>query len=452
MKRGIVLSIENKKAVVMTADGQFISIPHQSHMRIGEETAIQAETAAPNRKPKKIYWYTGAAAAILLFFIPFFYLTTAEAHPVVAYVSLDINPSIELGVDKQQRVQELRGLNEDGLAIVSRLSYKGKPLDTVAASIMSTVAAEHYLDNPVKEIVIASLLLDDNKPVKDLEKMVTAAVDQTVKETIKQIDAATNVTVLSVPTEVREEATANGVSSGKMAVYLLAKDEGYDIGLEQIKAQSLAEATQAAGGVKKIVEKGASKEKLKELAQKEKKSKKQAAASPAADKDQTPTAGTTSGKNTVKTETAKPAETKPQRPNRPTQTERPGWSNDDNNNKWNKPTRPVKPTSPTKPSGSDQDRWPNGDWSNNGSDWNKNSDKDDDRNESSKNNKTVNNSKKLENKSWQDDDDRDNDDGNNWDNDRGQDKGQDDDRNNDRKDDRNKNKRDDADDRSDRDR
>ncbi|GLX67610.1 anti-sigma factor domain-containing protein [Paenibacillus glycanilyticus] len=398
MKRGIILSLDNKKAVVMTADGQFISIPQQSHMRIGEETTIPAETSAPKRKPKQVYWYSGAAAAVLLFFLPFFYLTTAEAHPVVAYVSLDINPSIELGVDKQQRVQELKGLNGDGQAIVSKLDYKGKPLETVAASIMSTVASEHYLDKPDKDIVITSLALNN---ADDLEQTVAGAVDQKVKDTIKQIDSTkeANVTVLSVPTEVRDEAKANGISSGKMAVYLMAKDEGYEIELEQLKAQSIAEVTEKAGGVKKIVEQGASKEKLKELVAKEKKSKKQATATPAADKTATATATTVPNKNAVKANPAK--ETNPPRPLRPSPSEKPIWSKD-RNQSANKPNRPVKPISPTKPSGKDDDKKRNGDWSNNRNDRWSNSESDDDngkKNNSGKNNSSKN-ANKLESWTW----------------------------------------------------
>ncbi|ACS99990.1 anti-sigma factor domain-containing protein [Paenibacillus sp. JDR-2] len=437
MKRGIVLSIENKKAVVMTADGQFISIPHQAQMRIGEEASIPAETAAlPRRKPKRAYWYSGAAAAILLFFIPFFYLTTAEAHPVVAYVSLDINPSIELGVDKQQRVQELNGLNRDGQAIVSKISYKGKSLEAVAASIMSTVAAEHFLDKPDKDIVITSYMLEDKSPGQELEKTVTAAVDQKVKETIKQIDAAKepNVTVLSVPTEVREEASANGISSGKMAVYLMAKDEGYNIELEQIKGQSLAEATKSVGGVKKIVEKGASKEKLKELAMKEKQSKSQRAATPAVDKAQSSKGGTAVGATIDKTAPVKPTERPLKHPLKPSHTEKPSWSR---GNESNKPTRPMKPATPTKPSGSDKDKWPNGNWSNdkNNSNNDRDDDKDDDKKNNSNKNNSINGSSKLEKWTWQNDD-NDNDD----------------DQGNDRKNNRNDNKKDkDREDRNDRD-
>ncbi|WP_435169901.1 anti-sigma factor domain-containing protein [Paenibacillus glycanilyticus] len=433
MKRGIVLSIENKKAVVMTADGQFISIPRQAHMRVGEEAAIPAETGAmPRRNPKGVYWYSGAAAAILLFFIPFFYLTTAEAHPVVAYVSLDINPSIELGVDKQQRVQELSGLNRDGQAIVSKISYKGKSIEEVAASIMSTVAAEHYLDKPDKDIVITSYMLEDKKPGKELEKTVTDAVDQKVQETIKQIDAAKepNVTVLSVPTEVREEASQNGISSGKMAVYLIAKDEGYNIELEQIKAQSLAEATKAAGGVKKIVEKGASKEKLKELAVKEKQNKSQATATPAADKSQS-SQGV--GATINKTAPIKPTEAPLKHPTRPSHAEKPSWSKENNSNK---PSRPAKPVSPNKPSGPDKEKWQNGNWSNHGN--NSGKDGDDDKNDDKKNNNAVNGSSKLEKWTWQNDDNENND--------------NDDDQGNDRKNNHNDNKKDkDREDHNDRD-
>ncbi|TCN00723.1 anti-sigma factor-like protein [Paenibacillus sp. BK033] len=405
MKRGIVLSIENKKAVVMTADGQFISIPHQAHMRVGDEASIPAETAAPpRRKPKRVYWYSGAAAAILLFFIPFFYLTTAEAHPVVAYVSLDINPSIEMGVDQQQRVQELIGLNRDGQAIVSKISYKGKSVDTVAASIMSTVAAEHYLDKPDKDIVITSYMLEDKSPGEELEKTVTSAVDQKIQEAIKGIDAAKepNVTVLSVPSEVREEASANGISSGKMAVYLMAKDEGYPIELEQIKSQSLAEATKSVGGVKKIVEKGVTKEKLKELAVKEKQNNSQATATPVADKAASSQGGTALGATINKTAPVKPTEGPLKHPNRPSHTEKPSWSRENNPHK---PSIPAKPVSPSKPSGSDQNKWQSGNWpkGKNNSDKDRDDDRDDEINSSDKDN-SVNGSSKLEKWTWRNED------------------------------------------------
>lgn len=411
MKRGIVLSIENKKAVLMTADGQFISIPHEAHMRIGEETSIQAVTKVPKRAPKRAFWYSGAAAAILLFMIPFFFLTTAEAHPVVAYVSLDINPSIEIGVDKEQRVQELKGLNNDGKAIISGLSYKGKPVDVVAATIMSTVAKGHYLDKPDKDIVITSLILDNDNPANDLEQMVAKTLDDKVKETIRQMNANNepNVTVLSVPTEVREEAAANGISSGKMAVYLMAKDEGYDIKLEQLKVQSIADATESIGGVKKIVEQGASKEKLKELAKKEKQNKKQASATPAVDKAQAAKPAATPVKSTVKAESPKTNETQPKRPTKPNASERPSWSKDD---KSHKPNRPVKPITPAKPSGSDKDKKQNGDWSNSRRE--QNDDSDDDKRGNSNNNKDVSSSNKLEKWSWYNNNNN-NDDNDRWD-------------------------------------
>ncbi|MGO4109251.1 anti-sigma-I factor RsgI family protein [Paenibacillus sp. YAF4_2] len=414
MKRGIVLSIENKKAVLMTADGQFISVPHEAHMRIGEETPIQAESKVPKRAPKRAFWYSGSAAAILLFIIPFFFLTTAEAHPVVAYVSLDINPSIEMGVDKEKRVQELKGLNSDGKAIISGLSYKGKPVDVVAASIMSTVAKGHYLDKPDKDIVITSLILDNDNPANDLEQIVAKALDQKVKETIKQMDVNNepNVTVLSVPTEVREEAAANGISSGKMAVYLMAKDEGYNIELEQLKVQSIADATESIGGVKKIVEQGASKEKLKELAQKEKQNKKQASATPAVDKAQAAKPTASPVKSTVKAESPKTNETRPKLPTKPNPSERPNWSKDD---KSHKPNRPVKPITPAKPTGSDKDKKQNGDWSNNRRD--QNDDSDDDKKGSSNKNKDESSSNKLEKWSWYNNNNYNNDDDNDrWDN------------------------------------
>ncbi|WP_042164144.1 anti-sigma factor domain-containing protein [Paenibacillus gorillae] len=111
MNRGVVMQVNGKQAVVMTADGRFVSIPLKEKVQIGEEilfeanTGAGASTAAAFTKPrrKRSYWYAGAAAAIILLMLPILFFVQSENHPVVAYVSMDINPSIEIGVDAKKK-------------------------------------------------------------------------------------------------------------------------------------------------------------------------------------------------------------------------------------------------------------------------------------------------------------------------------------------------------------
>ncbi|MFX3634414.1 MAG: anti-sigma factor domain-containing protein [Candidatus Pristimantibacillus sp.] len=384
MNRGVVMQVNKKKAVVMTADGRFVSIPLQSEMQVGEEVVFHTSSTI-KLKPRKTIWYGGIAASILLLILPIFLFFQTDSHPVVAYVSMDINPSIEIGVDGENRVRELRALNDDGKTIVADVSYKGQSLEKVAIKLMEKISGSHYLDNPSKDIVITSLLLDANATA-DYETALSGKVDGAVRQKLAQVSSeqTANVTTISIPVELRDEAAANGISSGKMAVYLMAKSEGYTFTLESFQKQSIDQVTKSVdGGVKTIVEKSEnmSKEKLKELVEKEKKEKldkekeknnkivKDAAATsmPSISKPTTPS------KDDKSSNTTKPSKPKVTEGPKPT----PGKTNSNEGNAGKKETnKPSSPQRPNKPEKSDSDK--NSDHNHSNDKNNGNSDDDDD--------------------------------------------------------------------------
>ncbi|MUT67504.1 anti-sigma factor domain-containing protein [Paenibacillus sp. NEAU-GSW1] len=281
MNRGVVMQVKNNKAVVMTSDGGFVSVPLNRKAQVGEEIVFDSlHLQAVRRKPRRTHWYAGAAAAIVLMLLPLLFLVQSANHPVVAYVSMDINPSIEIGVDENKNVWELRALNDDGSDIIEDIDFKGKPIDKVADQIVKKIANADYLAGADKDIVITSLLLNEKAGV-EFEKALSSQLDAAIMNVIDQLalEVEANIMALSIPVELRDEAAMNGVSSGKMAVYLMAKEEGYEIPLELLKNESIDKVSEPYGGVEQIVDHSdnASKEKLKELVDKEKKEKKEKA-------------------------------------------------------------------------------------------------------------------------------------------------------------------------------
>ncbi|MEV5026165.1 anti-sigma-I factor RsgI family protein [Paenibacillus sp. LPE1-1-1.1] len=356
MKRGVVMSIHKQHAVVMTADGQFLQAPIQGMPQIGEEIIFEEEYKKP-RTVKPVYWYGSAAAIIMVLFLPLLLIMQRDAHPVVAYVSMDINPSVELGVDENEKVRELRALNEDGEQIIKGLQFEGVNVETVAAAILERAKGSHYLDTPNKDIFITSVLLGDPSALKlDYENILTGKVDETLRALLTNLAAeaaSANITTMSIPNEVREEASANGISSGKMAVYLMAKEEGYSIEIEQLKQQSIDKITEPIGGVKTIVDNAEdkSKEKLKELVAKEKaeKAKQQKAdQSNAVKPSATP-------KSNKPVKAAKPEQPVTSTSAKPSETAKPG-----KNGEWDKkptvtPGKTNKPDRPNRPNTDKQD-------------------------------------------------------------------------------------------------
>ncbi|MBH5317371.1 anti-sigma factor domain-containing protein [Paenibacillus sp. GSMTC-2017] len=276
MKRGVIVSIDTKHAVVMTQDGQFVRAPLQGSPQIGEEITFEEEHLRPRRINRTIYRYAGAAAMFCLLLFAGLAYSLQGTNPVVAYLTMDINPSIEIGVDKREKVRELRALNKDGEKIIEGLSYKGKKVDKVAASILEEASKAHYLDSSHKDIFITSMLLDGQKKLDlDFESVMTKKLDRKLQNWLTEHASTTknvSITTLSIPAEMRAEADANGISAGKLAAYLVAKSEGYDLTLDKVKDQSIDSIMKPVGGVEKIVESkdgSSTKQKLQQLLAKE---------------------------------------------------------------------------------------------------------------------------------------------------------------------------------------
>ncbi|MFD1953538.1 anti-sigma factor domain-containing protein [Paenibacillus thailandensis] len=353
LRRGVVMEVNRSHIIVMTADGQFVKAKLSGNPGIGEE--IVYEPYAAKFAAGKSVWLSGSAAAIVLILIPLL-LFVQRPHPVVAYLSMDVNPSIEIGVDEDRNVRELAALNEDGKPIIEGVDYKGRPVGDVVAAVMDRMVDAHYLDVSNKDIVITSVLLDEeNSVLEQLESSITDIVNRSVDDVLAKATEQTgsaNVVVLQAPTELRDAATELGVSSGKLAVYLIAKEEGYDIGLDSLKEASIDKVTENVGGVPAIVADSelANREGLKELVEKEglTATAKEEGGTKLPAAPSTPAATATPA-----SATAKPAKAS---------TVKPAASPQANEDKG-KGNNASKPAKPSKPDGSAKNGWK--DWPNN---------------------------------------------------------------------------------------
>jgi hypothetical protein len=262
MKRGIVMSIHENHAVVMTRDGQFLKAPLQGSPQLGHELLFEEEAGTPPARRRRfgrptLTRYIGAAAAVMLLLTAYLVYSASQANAVVAYVTMDINPSIEIGIDDKEKVRELRAVNEAGSRLIQDIAYKGHELESVATVILEKASSAHYLDAPHKDILIASIWMNGSEEqIFELESMLAQSLNGELRNWLdahdKPADSVT-ITTLFLPAEMKTEADSAGISAGKMALYLMAKDEGYALELDSLKKQSIDKATESIGGVGQIV-------------------------------------------------------------------------------------------------------------------------------------------------------------------------------------------------------
>ena len=108
--KAAVLEIKNKYAAVLTKDGRVERIPDRGYT-VGQETEM----------PKKSIIYSGAfrtiaAAAALFIVITGLGITGYRRNlKEYAYVTVDVNPSLEYAVNAKRKVLKVSALNADAV-------------------------------------------------------------------------------------------------------------------------------------------------------------------------------------------------------------------------------------------------------------------------------------------------------------------------------------------------
>jgi len=314
------MAANRRSLVVLTPEGEFVEVSGRPG-EIGEEIrfALQRRTALHRR-----LLLTASAAAVLLlmaFALP--RLSIFDEPKVAAYVAIDINPSVEIGVDKHRSVVELQALNPDGERVIEGVEYRKRPVGEVAADIIRNAEEAQYLRDG-GEVFVTSMAAAgtaehfEEELMQEIDQAVHAAAQRSVANegtvtagTVAEDpgsdygsdsgsgsgsgsqagsgaaadapdatgpalrsnpDAASaqniEVTIVRAPGELRETAQANGVSPGKMAVYLLAEKQGLPISLDDLKKGSIRQAVEPYGGISGLLGDGQSDEERKrELAE-----------------------------------------------------------------------------------------------------------------------------------------------------------------------------------------
>jgi len=279
MNKGIVMEKKEKTLIVMTGDGQFREIARRKRAcRVGEEVAFAPSEAVGRDRLTPFSVLSSLAAAILICVILFGGFSHVgdpaswfAGRSVVAYVSLDINPSVEIGVDKMEKVRALSSLNDDGAALIKGVEYKNNTLDDVMLELLAKAEGD-YLSTGAGDIMITATAVKDSRLV---DTRLTEELASTVKSYLEKnhSNEVENYEVAAVPTspDLREEARKVDLSTGKYAAYLSAKNNGYAVTVDQFKTKSIRKLAAAAGDMESFIKaKELTKESLESLLQEEK--------------------------------------------------------------------------------------------------------------------------------------------------------------------------------------
>ena len=242
---GLVIEADLKTALVLTPTGEFLTVKMKKGAYI---PSVGEEYIFENSKQNFLFKYAAVAAVFLLFvLLPFAKpaITTSFSNilQIDSYLVVDINPSIELGLDKSNHVKSVSALNKDANSILFNQSLIGKSVDYALEQIMKAAIELGYLKNEEEPHNVLLTYVPVKNEGIDPEKLTTK-----VKDTLEKQRVIAEVETLVSTESIRQAAKKLGVSAGKYIVLLEAHENGLDISPQEIKANSLSKTITSFGG------------------------------------------------------------------------------------------------------------------------------------------------------------------------------------------------------------
>ncbi|MCP3742401.1 anti-sigma-I factor RsgI family protein [Rossellomorea sp. BNER] len=208
MKKGIIFEVRDEYLILMTPDGYFLKGRKNTNKQyvVGEETSFFPITGKrKKRKGIKPYLLLPVIAVATLMLCFSMMLPLFQNDEVYAYVSVDINPSLELSINRDHEVIDIIPYNVDGKKILSQLKqWEGHSLTEVTSKIILKSKENGYLYD--QKIMITSIFTEKiNKKQKE-------AFDHLLNNFAKKNKYRKQISVHHSTEEVRKKAHENGVS------------------------------------------------------------------------------------------------------------------------------------------------------------------------------------------------------------------------------------------------
>lgn len=194
------------------------------------------------RKPRRRRWASLAVAAALAVVCCVFGLTSWHgANAVASVVSLDVNPSIQLQVSKNEKVLSAEALNEDARVILDGMDLKGTQLKVAVNAIVGSLLQNGYLDR-LSSAILISVEDDDAQRAARLESDLTAEVGTALENA--SAGAAILSQILSMDTGLQAQAQSSSISVGKAAMIRDIQSLNSQLDFDALSALSVEELKQ----------------------------------------------------------------------------------------------------------------------------------------------------------------------------------------------------------------
>lgn len=208
--------IEKALKEYYTAEAESFAMPKDDILAGVSENDITK--ALPKRKRIFNYKYVAALAACAVLLLGIFagVYIYRENNAVASVVSIDVNPSVEIKLNKNDVVVEITALNGDGQEIIAGMKLEGTDVETALNALISSMLRSGYITE-LQNSVLIGVENDNNGKNQELRKKLNAVVSSFMKEE----NAGCAIITLKIEdgdNDIKRLADELGVSLGKAQI------------------------------------------------------------------------------------------------------------------------------------------------------------------------------------------------------------------------------------------
>lgn len=233
MNEGIIIGVNQNYSIVL-AKGNYVKIKNKGPMTVGMDVLFTEEDRymSENKVLRVDFgkYLAGAAALLLLFVLSTFYYNNELA--VYAVITVDINPSVEVALNKGNEVIRVSALNRDGQILLEDLEdIEGLAVEEAVAHLLAQAKEGgfvKYNQDPFIAVTTVGTKGDAEERAGNIELALSAGVQQNMF--LEEVTLA----VFEATEEELDAAKAQGVP----LVLLALNNQGKAIGVTQVRALS----------------------------------------------------------------------------------------------------------------------------------------------------------------------------------------------------------------------
>lgn len=245
--KAIVAEIDKKHMIVITDKGDFIKVKGQMSAAIGDEIEL---------KQRKTYPISKRLAGLAACFMACIFLSTGvyAYYTPYSYVSVDINPSLSLSLNRFERVIAVNPLTEDAVDFIKDTKdLKNRNIDAALSEIIKTASDKGYIHEETEDEIVVIVSAKNPKQEKKLEETVA----KTAEKELSKVNKAGGVTVEKTDVENYKTSVSQKVSPGRKVLEDNLKEVMPEIRDEEVKDMSVKEVANLIREGRKEAEKAA---------------------------------------------------------------------------------------------------------------------------------------------------------------------------------------------------